>query len=63
MSEPHALMPKRRKRCPKPKEKTVEDTAGPSWNFGHSNGEIRDEPATSRENCLLYPSPSPRDRG
>ena len=61
MSEPHSLMPKRRKRCPKPKEKTVDDTAGPSWNFGHSNGEIRDEPkekVTSREKDEKLISPS-----
>lgn len=62
MSEPHSLMPKRRKRCPKPKEKTVEEnTAGPSWNFGHSNGEIstsRDEPVTSREKDEKLISPS-----
>ena len=52
MSEPHSLMPKRRKRCPKVKEKTDEDKVRPSWNFGHSNGEIsssHEEPITSRE--------------
>ena len=59
MSEPHALMPNRRKRCPKPKEKTVnEDTVGPSWNLGHSNGKISNDPITPREKIEKLISPA-----